>query len=106
LEATPREIVVCEDDEGRQPFALWLIALKDAKTKAVILTRIRRVEDGNFGDVSPIGDGVSELRIDFGPGYRVYFGQIGSEVHIISGGTKKTQPGDIKAAREFWSKYA
>lgn len=82
-----------------------MVALKDAKTKAVILKRIGRVGDGNFGDVAPIGEGVSELKIDFGPGYRIYLGQRGSQVHIIRGGTKGTQDGDIKAAKEFWSKY-
>jgi putative addiction module killer protein len=106
LEATPPEIQICQDEKGREPFGLWLDTLKDAKTEAVILKRIERIAGGNFGDVEPIGEGVSELRIDFGPGYRVYFGQIGKEVHIISGGNKKTQQSDIKAAKEYWSNYA
>lgn len=106
MEATPREIVLCATDEGKEPFTDWLNTIRDAKTTAIILKRIGRVEDGNFGDVEPVGEGVSELRIDFGPGLRVYFGQIGTKVHIISGGTKATQVADIKAAKKFWSDYA
>jgi putative addiction module killer protein len=106
LDATPRNVVICQDANGGEPFTDWLDGIRDAKTCAVILKRIGRIEYGNFGDVEPIGEGVSELKIDFGPGYRVYFGQIGNEVHIISGGTKKTQQNDIKAAKKFWSDYA
>jgi putative addiction module killer protein len=106
LEAIPREILICQDEKGRESFSLWLDLLKDAKTEAVILKRIERIAGGNFGDVESVGGGVSELKIDFGPGYRVYFGQIGKEVHIISGGNKKTQQSDINAAKEYWSNYA
>ena len=106
MEAIPREIVLCATDEGNEPFTEWLNTIKDAKTTAIILKRIGRVGDGNFGDVEPVGEGVSELKIDFGPGYRVYFGQIAYEVHIISGGKKDTQAADIKAAKIFWSNYA
>jgi putative addiction module killer protein len=76
LEATPREILVCQDEAGREPFTEWLNAL-DLQTRARVRVRIDRLEDGLFGDVEPVGEGVSELRLDFGPGYRVYFGQIG-----------------------------
>jgi putative addiction module killer protein len=104
VEAIPREILVCQDEEGREPFSEWLAGL-DAKTEAIVLGRIDRIEDGNFGDVEPVGEGVSELRIDFGPGYRVYFGQIGRQVHLIRGGTKKNQQRDIEAARKFWGEH-
>jgi putative addiction module killer protein len=73
--------------------------------RAVVEIRIDRIEDGNFGDVKPVGGGVSELRIDLGPGYRVYFGQVGNEVHLIGGGLKKTQSADIASAKRFWSRH-
>jgi len=104
LEATPREILICEDSRGRQPFTEWLESLTLA-VRAVVEIRIDRIEDGNFGDVKPVGGGVSELRIDLGPGYRVYFGQVGNEVHLIGGGGKKTQAADITSAKGFWSRH-
>jgi putative addiction module killer protein len=79
----------------------WLHGL-DMATQGRIRARVDRMEDGNFGDVEAIGDGLSELRLDFGPGYRVYFGQRGFEVHLIRGGSKRTQAADIAAARQFW----
>jgi len=60
METTPREILICHTEDGRKPFLEWLDKL-DAKTEAIVLERIDRVEDGNFGDVVPIGDGISEL---------------------------------------------
>jgi putative addiction module killer protein len=66
-----------------------------------VRARIDRLEDGDFGDVSPVGAGLSELRLDFGAGYRVYFGQRGNEVHLIRAGSKRTQDADIAAAKEF-----
>jgi len=104
LEAAPREILICEDSRGRQPFTEWLESLTLA-VRAVVEIRIDRIEDGNFGDVKPVGGGVSELRIDLGPGYRVYFGQVGNEVHLIGGGLKKTQSADIASAKRFWSRH-
>lgn len=101
MEAIPREILVCQDEEGREPFTEWLAAL-DVPTRARVRVRVDRVEDGNFGDVEPVGGGVSEMRLDFGPGYRVYFGQKGSEVHLILGGSKQTQARDIIFAQRFW----
>lgn len=80
-------------------FDLWFDALRDKQGKARIDARLRRIELGNFGDVKPIGHGVSELRIDCGPGYRVYFAQRGLEIVILlAGGDKSTQTNDIKAA--------
>jgi putative addiction module killer protein len=104
VEAFPREVLVCQDDNGREPFTEWLDSL-DPKTEAIVLNRIDRVERGNFGDVEPVGAGVSELKVDFGPGYRVYFGQIGAEVHLINGGRKSTQQRDIDAAKKFWNQH-
>ena len=71
----------------------------------IILTRLDRVEDGNFGGCEPVGSGVHELRIDFGPGYRVYFGQDGDLVILLGGGTKGTQTRDIERAKTHWEEY-
>lgn len=77
----------------------WFHALRDKQAKTRIQSRIDRAEDGNFGDCQPVGEGVSEMRIHVGAGYRVYFKQIGLEwVILLAGGNKSTQQTDIKAA--------
>ncbi len=82
----------------------WFDALRDQNAKARIDVRIRRLSLGNPGDVKPVGDGVSEMRIDYGPGYRVYFKQQGAVVVILlCGGDKSTQAADIKHAKELAS---
>lgn len=80
-------------------FAKWIDSLRDTRARARILARIERLAYGNLGDVKPVGDGVSELRIDYGPGYRVYFKKIGLKVVVLlAGGDKRTQASDIKRA--------
>lgn len=80
-------------------FANWLDNLRDIQVKARVLVRIERLASGNAGDVKPIGEGVSEMRVNYGPGYRVYFVQRGSELIILlAGGDKSSQPRDIKAS--------
>ena len=80
-------------------FAKWLDALNDIRARARILVRIERLSAGNPGDVKQVGEGVSELRIDYGPGYRVYFKKHGRQVVILlAGGDKRTQVKDIKTA--------
>ena len=85
-------------------FAKWFDALRDRKASAKIADRIRRAGDGNFGDVKHAGAGLSEMRIDYGPGYRVYLSQRGSEIVILlCGGDKRTQDRDIKHAKQLKS---
>ncbi|WP_292976771.1 type II toxin-antitoxin system RelE/ParE family toxin [Nitrosomonas sp.] len=83
-------------------FDSWFGSLKDRTAKARIQARIDRAEDGNWGDCGPIGEGVSEMRIHTGPGYRVYFKQIGVEIFVLlAGGNKAAQQQDIKTALEL-----
>jgi len=80
-------------------FVQWLDGLNDIRARARILIRIERLSTGNPGDVRPISEGVSELRIDYGPGYRVYFKKMGQQVVLLlAGGDKSSQARDIKAA--------
>ncbi len=83
-------------------FDAWFRGLRDMRARVRIAARLDRVAEGNFGDVKPVGHGISELRIDYGPGYRVYFMQRGSVlVVVLAGGDKRTQPIDIKTARRI-----
>ena len=80
-------------------FATWIDGLRDIRARARILVRIERLAAGNPGDVKPVGEGVSEMRIDYGSGYRVYFKRRGRKlVILLAGGTKKSQAKDIRAA--------
>ncbi len=85
-----------------EEYAHWYGGLRDRQARARIDVRIRRLSIGNPGDVKPVGEGVSELRIDYGPGYRVYFLQRGAQlVILLAGGNKGTQDRDIKVALEL-----
>ena len=82
-----------------ETFARWLDRLKDPKAKAKVLVRITRLAAGNPGDVKPVGKGVSEMRIPYGPGYRVYYVQQGNQwIILLAGGSKTTQSKDIQTA--------
>ena len=82
-----------------EKFAKWLDGLQDVRARARILVRIERLAAGNPGDVKAVGEGVSELRIDYGPGYRIYYKKQGRKVVILlAGGDKRTQTRDIKTA--------
>ena len=85
-----------------ETFKKWIRGLKDRVTQSIITARIRRISGGNFGDVSPVGHGISELRIDYGSGYRVYFTWRGQQIIILlCGGDKSTQQRDIAAAKRI-----
>jgi len=85
---------------------MWLDDLADAKAVARIIARIDRVQAGNFGDHKPIGDGVWEMRIDHGPGYRVYYALAGRRiVLLLCGGDKRKQSADIRRAIDLWKEY-
>jgi putative addiction module killer protein len=93
---------VRETDE----FSDWLGALRDLRGKAKILVRIERLANGNPGDVQPVGEGVSELRINYGPGYRVYYVQRGQRfILLLAGGDKGTQDRDIAQAKRLNAEY-
>ncbi len=91
--------------KGSSPFGEWFNDL-DATTASKVTTVLYRLQYGNFSNVEPVGSGVSEYKIDFGPGYRVYFGRDGNTlVILLMGGTKKTQSKDIENAKKFWQEY-
>lgn len=91
-----------KDQYGHEPFEAWLNALKDQKGRRTILKRLRRLEQGLYGDCESVGEGVLELRIFFGPGCRIYFGEESDRlVIILCGGDKSSQKNDIKQAKNF-----
>ena len=105
-EVQPKQIIIYANQDGYEPFAEWMDNLRDRQGKRRILQRLRRLEQGNYGDVAPIGDGLSELRMFFGPGYRVYFGEDAENIVVIlCGGDKSTQNQDIEDAKAYWKEY-
>lgn len=101
-----KEIRTYETMDGRVPFNVYIDRLKDTQTRARIRTRIDRASLGNLGDWKSVGEGVVELRIDSGPGYRIYIGQDGDHLLILlCGGDKSTQAQDIKTAHSYWADY-
>lgn len=106
MEAQPLEVRVYRTSEGRAPFKEWLKELPDREARARINVRLTRARSGNLGDVKAVGEGVSELRIDYGAGYRLYFAQAGELlVLLLCAGDKRTQSRDIKQAQDFWQDY-
>jgi putative addiction module killer protein len=101
--ATPRRVIVYTEPDEHESFTDWLDGLRDSLTQKRILTRL---EQGNFGDCKPVGDGVSELRMFFGAGYRVYLGESGCDlVVLLCGGDKSSQDEDIAQAKLYWRRY-
>jgi putative addiction module killer protein len=103
---TPKNLLIYETTDGNQPFRIWLKSLRDKTAIARIRSRLERVEQGNFGDSKPVGNGVCELRFTFGGGFRVYFGLDGDQILILLiGGDKSSQSKDIKLAQDYWLDY-
>ncbi|KAB0633909.1 type II toxin-antitoxin system RelE/ParE family toxin [Burkholderia stagnalis] len=93
-------------DDGREPFTEWLLAVRDKVAQARIRVRLRQVQMGHFGDCKPVGDGVIELRIHVGAGYRVYCGRHGKAVVLLlTGGDKGSQAADIGHAKAIWTEW-
>jgi putative addiction module killer protein len=106
VEVVPQELREYVTVTGRNPFREWLHSLKDVRGRAMVRVRLNRLRLGNFGDCKSVGDGVYELRIAHGPGYRVYIGREGNAVVVLlSGGDKGSQTRDIAQAKEFWLDY-
>ncbi len=100
------ELKYYQTPTGREPFTDWLEKLHDRKGRAIIKTRLDRLRLGDFGRHRSVGDGVSELKVDFGPGYRIYFGRIReATVLLLLGGDKSTQGRDIARARLYFRQY-
>src|SRR5436190_6781604 len=104
--AMAKEFRIYRTKDGKEPFIEWLESLKDKTGRANITNRLNRVAHGNYGDCESVGNGIHELRIHYGPGYRVYF----SEQHetiilLLLGGSKRTQAKDIKKAKQFWAEF-
>jgi putative addiction module killer protein len=91
---------------GRDIFQEWLWSLSDRRTQEKIAARVARLEVGNFGDCKPLGQGLWELRIDWGPGYRIYYAIVGKElVLLVNGGDKRRQSADIELALNYLRDY-
>jgi putative addiction module killer protein len=105
-EPSQRRVQIYVAHNGKAPFEEWMHSLRDKQTRARILTRIDRVRLGNLGDCASVGAGVYELRIHFGPGYRVYFGLHGAEVVLLlCAGAKSSQARDVELARSYWREF-
>ena len=93
-------------ESGQDVFGEWMTGLKDARARAKVAARVARLAAGNFGDCRPLREGVWELRVDSGPGYRVYYGRIELTcVLLLCGGDKRRQAADIQRAVEYWNDY-
>ncbi|TRT59660.1 MAG: type II toxin-antitoxin system RelE/ParE family toxin [Microcystis aeruginosa Ma_QC_C_20070703_M131] len=102
----PREIERYVTADGQIPFDNWFDSIRVSKTQTIISKRLDRVRMGNLGDYRSVGGGVFELRIDYDPGYRIYFGQVGTTiVLLLCGGDKSSQIKDIRQAQEYWRDY-
>jgi putative addiction module killer protein len=106
VDASPKEIRFYETSLGRVPFAEWMDSIEGQETYEIVMLRLDKVERGNLGETKSVGDGVSEMIIEHGPGYRIYYGLLGKHgdiVVLLLGGEKKTQTADIKWAKKYWN---
>ena len=91
---------------GHDPFKEWLANLADRQARARVIVRVQRMAAGNFGDCKPIAEGIWELRIDYGPGYRVYYARAGEKLLLLLiGGDKRKQQADIDTALAYWNDW-
>ena len=103
MEVIPRHVRNYVTPEGREPYEEWVNSYRNRKTRAIIRERVNRLHLGNFGDYKRLTADLYELRIHYGPGYRVYFGMVDRVIVILlCGGSKKTQRRDIERAKEYW----
>ena len=101
-----KQLVFYQDQAGNEPFNDWLNGFRDAALRRRILQRLFRVQSGNYGDYKPVKGGVFELRLHFGSGYRIYFGEDGERIVVLlCGGDKSTQKNDIESAQTYWKEY-
>jgi putative addiction module killer protein len=100
------EVRIFALESGREPYTEWFKRLKDKRAQARIDVRIARVRTGNFGDSKSVGEDVYELRLDYGPGFRVYYGKIEATIILLlCGGDKSSQSDDIRKAKEYWQEF-
>ncbi|MEO0803927.1 MAG: type II toxin-antitoxin system RelE/ParE family toxin [Cyanobacteria bacterium J06642_2] len=105
-ENTPKAVIIYAEANGREPLTRWLQSLRDRRIQKRIEVRLLRLEQGQYGDCAPVGEEVLELRLFFGAGYRVYFGEDGDRIVVLlCGGDKSTQRNDIKRAKQYWKDY-
>lgn len=101
-----KEIRIYITTNGKQPFNQWLTRIKDKTTQARVRRRLDRLALGHLGDAKSLGDGISELRLQFGSGYRIYFGEINNAIILLlCGGDKNSQTKDIQKAKEYWYEF-
>ncbi len=106
FDGLPKEIELYNTADGAEPFGKWLKKLGDGQAVARIVQRLDRLRAGNAGDFKEVGEGVYELRIDYGPGYRLYFAFAGAHlIVLLCGGDKRKQAADIKRAHKLWRDY-
>ena len=100
------EIRVYVSRDGKKPFVAWIKKLRDQRARDRIHNQIDRLRLGNTGDFKSIGNGIYELRIHYGPGYRIYFGQTGKQIILLlCGGNKASQQQDVNRAKQYWQEY-
>lgn len=106
MDIQPKDVQRYVRPDGKIPFDEWFYSLRDRSSRNKITARLDRLVQGNLGNYRSVGEGVCEFKVDYGPGYRIYFGQVGSRiVLLLCGGDKSTQEKDIRTAIEYWKDY-
>jgi putative addiction module killer protein len=100
------DLIVYQQSTGQRPFDKWFDSLRDERAHSRIARRIRQVQNGTLGDCKPVGEGILELRVDVGAGYRIYCGRHGASwIILLCGGDKSSQDKDIERAKELWADW-